>query len=90
VKLTEDYVNPERRERELRDRAARRKKFPDRTWKISSRCNPHIEYQGHHAVIFQQRDGRYRVKIGSRTGRKSYDSLRSAKLAVLDGIVNGP
>ncbi len=79
-------MNPERRERELRNRAARRKNFPDRKWKISARGNPHIEYQGHHAVIFQQRNGKYRVKIGSTTGHKSYDSLGSAKLAVFDGI----
>jgi hypothetical protein len=83
--MTQDYKNPRRRERELRNRAARRVHFPHRRWKISSQGNPHIEYRGYHAVIFL-RQGKYRVKIGSTIGKKSFDSLAAAKLAVFDGI----
>lgn len=38
-RLTEDYVNPKRREGELRNRAARREKWVKREWKASVKGN---------------------------------------------------
>lgn len=87
-KLTDDYVGPRKRERELRNHAARRERFLSRKWKTSRKGHLWIRLDGVHVGVIPTPDGKFRVWIGERFGRLSYDSLRAAQLRIFD-VVQG-
>jgi hypothetical protein len=41
-KMSEDHINPRRREQKLRNRAARRSKWLTRRWRVSTKGNPYL------------------------------------------------
>lgn len=82
--LTADYVNPKRREGELRNRAARREKWTHRAWKLSAKGNPYLKTRdGHHIVVFPAASG-YMLRIDHLKGRKIYPTIAAAQLAGFD------
>lgn len=56
-KMEDDYVNPRRREQDLRNVAGRGKRWLTRKWKLSQSGNPYIKSDGFHIVIYRQADG---------------------------------
>lgn len=86
-KMTNDYINPERRERELRNRASRRVNWTKKTWKRSKSGNYFLTMNEHHLLIYRdKRTKNYKVKIDEIFGKKTFDTLEKAKIAVFNGI----
>lgn len=84
--MTEDYVNPARRESELSRRAARRAKWLSRKWRTSRQGNPYLNVGGYNLCVFRspRAEGWWGYRIGGRFGRLAYDSAAAAKLALFD------
>jgi hypothetical protein len=87
-KMAEDYVTPRLRERELRNRAARRAKWLTRRWKVSERGHPWIKSGGDHVVIVLESGDvpTYRLFINNKRGQRIYRSETAAKGAAFDAI----
>lgn len=86
-KMTSDYINPERRERELRSRAIRRINWAKREWKRSKNGNYFLNIQERHLLIFKdKKTNKYKVKVGERFGKKTFDTLEEAKIAAFNGM----
>ena len=61
-KMTGDYVNPRRVEKELRNRAARRRNFNKVEWRYNPDKNSYTKrYKGEHITIVQSRYGTYGI-----------------------------
>jgi hypothetical protein len=99
--LTGDYVNPRRRETELRNAAKRRDRrigkrrgirdrivggWDDRDWSVSAKGNPWTKADGMLVTVFPHDDG-YRLAIGGTFGRRTYPDVESAKDAALGGFL---
>lgn len=84
--LTEDYVTPKRRERELRNAAARRARFPDRKWRTTKRGGQTITIDGFRVTVGKISTGKFRLWINSKEGTRSYDELRTAKIRAYDAV----
>ena len=86
-KMTGDYVNPEQRERELRNRANRRTNWNNKQWRISRNENYFMNYENHHLLIFKDRySGKFKIKIDELYGKKTYDDIENAKIAVFKNV----
>ncbi|WET67954.1 hypothetical protein [Sphingobacterium sp.] len=86
-KMTSDYVNPEKRERELRNRASRRMNWKRKIWKRSKNGNYYLNVDDNHLLIYtDKKTNKFKVKIEETFGRKSFDKLEQAKIAAFNGI----
>lgn len=85
--MTEDYINPKLREKELLNRANRRAKWLTRDWRVSQNGNIFLNVNGSNIVIFRdKRTNKFKVKIDEVFGRKFFDSLSKAKIAAFNGL----
>lgn len=85
--MTNDYINPERRERELRNRANRGVNWTKKDWKISKSGNFFLTVDGQHLLIYKdKKTNKYKVKIGETFGKKTFDTLTEAKIAAFNGM----
>lgn len=74
-KMSDDYINPRGREKDLQKRAGRRKNWIKRSWKESTKGNPKIKAKGYDVVIFPDKVGRY--GIGAfKDGQKHFASKK--------------
>ncbi|WP_294346879.1 hypothetical protein [uncultured Sphingobacterium sp.] len=86
-KMTGDYVNPEKRERELKNRANRRMSWKRKIWKRSKNGNYFLTVDDNHLLIYTDiKTNKFKVKIKETFGKKSFDTLKKAKIAVFNGI----
>lgn len=86
-KMTNDYVTPKRREKELRNKANRKRNFISHQWKLSKNGNLFTKKDGHHLLIFKDRKSKkYKCKIDSHFGMKSFESVLEAKKAIFNEI----
>ncbi|MFA6924116.1 MAG: hypothetical protein WC223_07655 [Bacteroidales bacterium] len=86
-KMTNDYLNPRQREKELRNKTNRRINWAKKEWKRSKNGNHFLKYEEHHLLIFKdKKTNKYKVKIGEVFGKKIFDTLEQAKIAVFNGI----
>ena len=86
-KLTEDYINPKLKEKELRNKTNRRTNFFKRKWKISAKGNQYLNIDGHHVLIMEDRlTHKFVVKIDDNWGNKYFDTPEQAKTAAFKGI----
>lgn len=92
-KMEDDYVNPRRRERDLKNVAARRKRWLTRKWKTSQSGNPYLKTDGFHIVVYPLSDGSWGGKItdlqtgDAVTNRRRYAHADRAKLGAFDGMI---
>lgn len=85
--MTSDYVTPKRREKELRRKAVQRANFVKRKWRESAKGNWYLRVEGHILVIYrEQSSGQWKGIIDDRKGKKKFESLREAKLAIHKSI----
>jgi len=85
--MTNDYVNPLKRERELRNRASRRKNWSKKQWKHSQKGNLYLKVENHLLVIFtDKKTAKFKVMIGKTVGHMSFDTIELAKIAAFNGI----
>jgi len=86
-KMTDDYINPERRERELRNRTNRRISWNRKVWKINEKGNLILKYDGHRVTIFHPKNSsQYKVVIDDTFGKKIFNDVTSAKNAAFKGV----
>ena len=86
-KMTNDYVNPKKREDELKNCTNRRLNFLNKEWKINSNGNHYLKYVGHYLLIYRDKlTDKFKVKIDEVFGNKLFDDLNQAKIATFNGI----
>lgn len=85
-KMTNDYLNPGKREKELRSRSNRRISWLNKQWKISKNGNEYLNINDRHLLIYKGKSQKYKIKVGDRFGRKAYDDLTQAKIAIFNNI----
>ena len=87
AKMTDDYINPERREKELRNRANRRINWTKKQWKSSKNGNYYLNIESRHLLIYtDSKTRKFKVKIGEIFGHKTFDSIEKAKIAAFNGM----
>lgn len=90
--MSDDYVNPERRERQLRNQASRRRRWLTRKWRVSRKGNDFLNTDGCNIAIYQTRRGwTFRLVRDSNgasfTYKKVYGTQDEAKLAAFDAMI---
>lgn len=86
-KMTNDYLNPGRLEKELKNRANRRSNWMNKDWKFSKIGNRYLKIDGKIIVIFvDERTKKFKVSIDGIFGKKSFNLLNEAKVAAFNGI----
>lgn len=94
--MEDDYVNPRRREKQLRSKSRRRQTWSKRQWRISAKGNPYLNTEGFNLTIFRESDQRgqfwglrvtHRETGASQLGRRRYTSEDEAKKAALDALI---
>ncbi len=87
MKLTDDYINPQRREKELRNKTKRRISFIKRSWKISAKWNEYLKINNHHILINENsKTYKFTVKIDDNWDKRHFDTPEQAKAAAFKGI----
>jgi hypothetical protein len=84
--LTNDYKNPKKRERQLKSRANRKAKFPNRKWKATKHGGETIVLDGYRVTVAKISIGCFRLWINSKKGTKTYPDARTAKLRAFDAV----
>lgn len=86
-KMTNDYVNPKRLETALRNKASRRENWTNKKWKTSQNGNYFLTIEDRHLLIYtDKKTKKFKCKIKDTFGKKSFDTLKQAKIAVFNGI----
>ena len=86
-KMTEDYVNPARREKDIINRSSRLLKWTKKQWKKSKNGTYYLKIEERLLLIFQdKKTSKYKVKIGDTFGIKAFDKIEKAKVAVFKRI----
>jgi hypothetical protein len=86
-KMTSDYLNPKRRETELRNRSNRRVNWKKKEWKRSKNGNYFLNIEEHFLLIYKEaQSNNFKVKIEKTFGNKTFDTLEKAKIAAFNGI----
>lgn len=86
-KMTEDYINPQEREKEVRNKSIRRSTFLKKLWDKSQKGNYTLSYRGHRFTIFKDRlSTKYKCVIDEQFGDHKFDTIDQAKSAIFDGI----
>lgn len=84
-RMTNDYINPGKRERDLRNRANRRVNWRKKDWKVSKNGNYFLNIEGRHLLIYKdKKTNKYKVKISEQFGHKTFDTLEKAKIAAFN------
>jgi hypothetical protein len=79
-KMTEDYQNPKRREKELRNKGNRLINWKKKKWKIGPHGGAYLSYKGYFFLIYQQKSpSKFRLKIGKEILTKTFDTIEDAK-----------
>lgn len=86
--MTSDYVNPKKREKELKNKANRRRNWIKKNWNINSNGNFYLRTNGHYILIYKSNSShnKYKVKFDDNWGSKEFDTLNNAKIAVFKYI----
>jgi len=84
--MSGDYVNPGTREKRLKNKAARRRKWLSLKWKTSKKGNPYLKKDQMILTVFPNRYklGFWKYGIDSDFGHESYPSQETAKLALFE------
>lgn len=92
-KMEQDYVQPRARERNLRNAAARKRRWLTRNWRISASGNDFLNTDGMNIVVFQRPNGTWSTRITDRFSsakkysRRTYASEDAAKLKAFDEMI---
>lgn len=86
-KMTNDYVNPGKLERNLKNRAVRRSKWISKEWHFNEKGNQYLKKDGHYFLIFKDTKSRkFKCKVDEIWGKKFFNTVEEAKAAVFNGI----
>ncbi|ANL87872.1 hypothetical protein [Rhizobium phaseoli] len=90
--MEDGYVKPKEREHTMKRLAQRRKSWPERAWKTSSKGNPYINTEGFNLTIFPREQG-FAVSVLRRAterkqvGNKDFPTQLEAKNAALMALL---
>lgn len=88
--MEEDTEAPIARERQLRNRAARRTHWLSRRWRVSDKGNPYLKVGDLVVTVFQlkkgERRGRWAFYAGETQSSSAYLSVEAAKLAAFEAL----
>lgn len=83
-KMSNDYIHPKQREKKLKNRALRRKKWLTRKWRISSKGNDYLNIRGYNIGTYKRKNGKWSWWINKIFSRRSYKTKNEARLALFD------
>ncbi len=88
--LTQDYVNPRRREKDLRNRSQARSRWFKRRWRISAKGAFWVKAKGHHVTVFLCPCGckQWRCCFDGEFGTLFHPTKEAAMLAVFNKLVH--
>lgn len=93
-KMTEDYANPRGREKEIRNRTARFKKFMNSAFKRSGAYSYYADRKGYRISITKENEQRYSIRFDCKwyttCNHKPMQSLERAKYVAFDMIEKAP
>jgi hypothetical protein len=87
-KMSDDYVGPRARETRLRNRAARRTRWLQRTWRISAKGNSFLNIEGRNLGVHLTKTKRWGYRIDDQFGARTFATQDEAKLALFDDFWN--
>ena len=86
-KMTNDYVNPKRKEKSLRNKAQRRINWLKKEWSINKSGNLYLRVKGDYVLIFQdKKTKKYKCLINETFGQKLFDTIEQAKVGAFNGL----
>lgn len=86
-KMTNDYVYPRERQKQLENRARRKENWRHKDWKQSQKGNSYYKFEGHLLVVFRdKKTNKFKFTIDGKFGLKSYQYLSEAKGAIFNTI----
>ncbi len=86
-----NLVASQAREASMKSRAAKRKRWATRAWKVSAKGNPHITADGYRITVYPRGNGWACTLAGLLSGevqhsRRNFKTIEEAKLAAFDHI----
>ena len=91
--MEQDSVRPLERERNLRNSAARKRRWLSRNWRISASGNDFVNTDGMNIAVYQRPNGTWSARITDRFSgdmrysRRTYESEDAAKLKAFDVMI---
>ncbi len=86
-KMTDDYINPAMRERNLRNKSSRRTNWLKRKWQVSAKGNFYLNLGEHNvSVFFDNKTNAYKCRIDDKFGTLKYASVEEAKMGLFKKI----
>lgn len=82
-KMTDDYAGAKARERVIRNKSARKKKWLSRKWRTSASGNKYINIDGLNIGVFVK-NGRWSARIEDQFSKKSFSTEDEAKLHLFE------
>jgi hypothetical protein len=82
-KMTNDYEGAKGRERILRNKFARKKKWLQRRWRVSASGNKYLNINGMNIGVFSK-NGRWAARIGDQFSKKTFLTEDAAKLHLFE------
>jgi hypothetical protein len=86
--MTNDYVNPEKREAEVKKRSSRLLNWMKKEWKVSAKGNLYTKKNGLHIVLGKNERGRYYYSIDRTFAKNTYPNMLAAKKAIFNSLEN--
>jgi hypothetical protein len=91
--MEQDLLAAKRRDKQMRSRFAKRKKWLDRQWKLSRKGNDYIMADGYTITIFHNGEG-WKASLSKNEtldivySKRTFDTENRAKLAAFDRITS--
>jgi len=88
-----DYVGPRLREKQLKNRETRRKRWLSRTWSVSRSGNDYLKTDNFHIVVFPKLNGTWGARVtdnwtgDSRSSKRIYHTEAEAKLSAFEAML---
>jgi hypothetical protein len=89
-KMEDNSFAPHKREQAMKNKAARRKRWLSRKWRISRNGNPYLNVQSHNVVVFCHKKGystgKWGYSIAGEYSKQSFSNSDEAKLAAFERL----
>lgn len=86
-KMTDDFQNPRKREKKLKNTINRKLNWSKKKWKVSKKGNLYLKIDNHLITIFPDSfTAKYKVRIDETIGKKYFNDIDEAKMAAFFGI----
>ncbi len=86
-KMTNDYVNPKKQEKLLRNKAQRLNNWLKKNWKISAKGNIYLKFKDNFITIITDTNSKkYKCCVNNVWGNKLFNTIDEAKIAAFKGV----